>query len=402
MNKAAIWVATGLLLAPLWVLAQQGGWQAVTGAEALRDFVSDRTFTWTEGRGQQSGEYRADGTGTVRAWGGEFERRWEVRGNDQLCFSGEPADNCNRVERNTSDPTLYRVTDVATGAVTEIRLVNDDRGEINANPAAIADPNAGSAASPSADELAAKLSNPANPVMKLGNNFDFSSFDGDLPGASDQSSFRYLFLTVFPFKLENGNSFLVRPALPLIFEQPVPDGQGGYDEVGTDVGDLAYDLIYSGTTKTGTIWGYGLAGSMPIASDDRLGSDLWGLGPEALFGKAGKWGAAGFLLAHQWDVAGSGNGKINTTTLNYFYGIGIGNGWQLAAAPTISYNHEAASGNKLNLPLGIGISKTMLIGQRPWTFQLQYWNHIERPDTFGAEHTIRFSMLPVVSAPWNK
>ena len=39
---------------------------------------------------------------------------------------------------------------------------------------------------PLADELAAKLANPANPIMKIGNNFDYVAFDGDLPGAGDQ------------------------------------------------------------------------------------------------------------------------------------------------------------------------------------------------------------------------
>jgi hypothetical protein len=403
-KRSALGLLALLALMPVNGLTQEAGsgWEPVTGAEALRDFVSDRTFVWTEGRGEQSGEYRSDGTATVRAWGGEFERTWEVRSDDQLCFSGEPSDNCNTVESNLNDNSLYRVTDVATGVVTEIRLVSDDRGEIRGNPAAVPNPNAGGAARPSADELAAKLSNPANPVMKLGNNFDYSIFDGELPGANDQSSFRYLFLTVFPFKLDSGNSLLVRPGIPVVFQQPVPAGPGTFDDIGTDIGDTAYDVIYSGTTKTGTIWGYGLVGSIPTASDDRLGTDLWGLGPEVLLGKAGKWGAFGGLLAHQWDVGGSGSGKINTTTLNYFYGYGIGNGWQLSAAPTISYNHEAASGNRLTLPLGIGIAKTMLIGDRPWTFQLQYWNNIERPDTFGAEHTFRFAVLPVVSAPWNK
>jgi len=402
MNVKRICAVLGLLLAPYMVQAQQGDWLAITGADALREFVSDRTFTWTEGRGQQSGEYRADGTGTVHAWGGEFDRTWEVRGDDQICFLGEPSDNCSRVEQSSTDATLYRLTDAESGNSVEVRISSDSQGEIAASAASTASFKTGSAASPSADELAAKLSNPANPVMKLGNNFTYSSFDGDLPGADDQTSFSYLFLTVFPFKLDNGNSMLIRPGVPLILEQPVPDGMGGFSKEGTDIGDIAYDVIYTGATKTGTIWGFGAAGSLPTASNDKLGSDLWGLGPEVLLGKAGKWGAFGGLLAHQVDVGGSGSGKINNTTLNYFYAFGIGNGWQISAAPTISYNHEATSGNRLNLPLGIGLSRTMLIGERPWTFQLQYWNHIERPDTFGVEHSIRLSILPVVSAPWNK
>jgi hypothetical protein len=140
---------------------------------------------------------------------------------------------------------------------------------------------------------------------------------------------------------------------------------------------------------------------LPTASNDKLGKDLWGLGPEALLGVARKWGVVGGLLAHQWDIGGSGSGSIDITSLNYFYSFPLGGGWQFAAAPTITYNHDAVSGNKLTLPLGIGVSKTTVIGKRPWTFHLQYWNNVERPDSFAAEHTIRLSVLPVVSAPWN-
>jgi hypothetical protein len=255
---------------------------------------------------------------------------------------------------------------------------------------------------PSAEELAAKLANPANPIMKIGNNFDYQWFDGDLPGANNQTSLKYVFLTVFPFKLGNGNSIFFRPGIPLLFEQPVPDGQGGFTKEGTDLGDTAYDVLYSGTTDSGTIWGFGAAGTLPTATNDKLGKDLWGLGPEALLGVAKKWGVVGGLLSHQWDVGGSGTGKINTTNLSYFYSFPLGGGWQFASAPVISYNHEAADGSNLTLPLGIGVSKTTVLGGRPWTFQVQYWNNVERPDAFAPEHTIRLSILPVISAPWNK
>jgi hypothetical protein len=65
MLRIRVCTILGLLLAPLWALAQQSDWQPVTGADALRNFVSDRNFAWTDGKGDQSGEYRADGTGTV-------------------------------------------------------------------------------------------------------------------------------------------------------------------------------------------------------------------------------------------------------------------------------------------------------------------------------------------------
>lgn len=383
-------------------LAQDGGWQPVTGAEALRKFMSGRTLTLQVGKDRdRRGVYRADGTGVLHAWGGQFERRWEIQGDDQICVFGEPQSDCYRLEMKTNDPLLYRVTATSTGIISEIRDSGSGDGTVISDSGSV-DDNRGSVTAPSAEELAAKLANPANPIMKLGNNFDYVMFDGDLPGADDQSAFRYVFLTVVPFKLENGNSLLIRPAIPVMFNEPVPDGMGGYTEEGTDIADIGYDVIYSGTTETGLIWGAGIAGTLPTASNDKLGKDLWGLGPEALLGVARKWGVVGGLLAHQWDIGGSGSGSIDITSLNYFYSFPLGGGWQFAAAPTITYNHDAVSGNKLTLPLGIGVSKTTVIGKRPWTFHLQYWNNIERPESFAAEHTIRLSILPVVTASWNE
>ncbi len=68
--------------------------------------------------------------------------------------------------------------------------------------------------------------------------------------------------------------------------------------------------------------------------------------------------------------------------------------------PTFSYNHEAASGQELTFPLGIGVSKTVVIGKTPWKFGLQYWNYIEKPDAFGPDQQIRFNVTPVVPLPW--
>ena len=108
------------------------------------------------------------------------------------------------------------------------------------------------------------------------------------------------------------------------------------------------------------------------------------------------------LFSHQWDFAGSGDANVNMTSFTYVYAFGLGDGWQIAASPVITYDHEASSGNELALPLGIGIAKTAILAGRPWKFQLQYWNYVEAADAFAPEHQIRLSINPVVSAPWNK
>ena len=116
----------------------------------------------------------------------------------------------------------------------------------------------------------------------------------------------------------------------------------------------------------------------------------------------GKWGVAGGVLSHQWDIGGSGTGEIDRTSMNYFYAFSLGGGWQVAAGPTITYDHTRASDDRWTLPLGIGLARTRVLGGRPWKFQMQYWNYVKSPDALSTEHQFRLSISPVVSTPWNK
>ena len=68
--------------------------------------------------------------------------------------------------------------------------------------------------------------------------------------------------------------------------------------------------------------------------------------------------------------------------------------------PTFSYNHEAESGNQLTLPLGVGVSKTVVLGGTPWKYSLQYWHYVAQPDGFGPQYQIRLQVAPVVPLPW--
>jgi hypothetical protein len=100
----------------------------------------------------------------------------------------------------------------------------------------------------------------------------------------------------------------------------------------------------------------------------------------------------------QWGVAGDDDVETNLTSGQYFYAFGLGNGSQIFAGPTWSYDHEAPSDDKLSIPLGIGIARTFLLG-RPWKVSLEYRAYIESPDTFGPDREIRFKIAPVVKMP---
>lgn len=329
-----IWMGT--FAGPL--AAQGQSWEPVTGAEKLRKIFSNTVFESTlKGKNKATSRFNADGTGETTAWGETFTREWKIEGDDQICVLIDRVPQCFRLERNTSNDDEYRASNVSSGESVEF-TVSPQEGAQEVATMDAPPTEDGGPVQPSAEELAAKLSNPTSPVMTIGNNFDYVTFKGDMPGAGGETAFRYVFQTVFPFKLSNGGSVFFRPALPVMFNEPVPDGMGSFSSQGTDLGDLGFDFSYGITTPGGLLWGAGLAGTMPTATNDKLGKDLWSLGPEILLGAIGKWGVVGAILAHQWDIGGSGKGETNLTSLSYFYAF----------------------------PLGIGVAKTSIIGGRPW------------------------------------
>jgi hypothetical protein len=373
-------------------------WEPVTGAEELAALFTDTVQIAELGGGSIAiANYNADGTGELKAWGDTFARKWKVSDDEQICIEIDNRFQCWRIERNMDKQDEYRGTKLETGE-TVIFTVTAQQAELGAGPRT----DAGGTAQPSAAEMAQKLANPTNPIMTIGNNLDYVTFDGDIPAADDESSIRYLFQTVFPFKLrDNKGTVFFRPAIPIFFNEPVPAGSGSFSSEGIDLGDIGFDFSWGQTNKAGWIYGGGLVGTLPTATNDLLGKDKWALGPEGLFGKIGPWGVVMGLLTHQWDVAGSGNKDINVTSFTYVYAFALGGGWQIAAAPVVAYDHEATNDNELTFPLGIGIAKTSIIKGRPWKFQLQYWNYVEANDAFAPEHLLRLSISPVISAPWN-
>ena len=127
---------------------------------------------------------------------------------------------CWQLEKNTTDPTLYRSIEVATGTVTEIRMSKDGASAtVKGGPKATG--NKGGPAAASADEIAAQLANPNSPVANLTFKNKFTWFEGDLPDADNQSMYTLLFQPTLPFALDSGSRVIWRPAIPLLFDKPV-------------------------------------------------------------------------------------------------------------------------------------------------------------------------------------
>jgi len=374
-------------------------WQPVVGAEVLRELIAGaKAEIDIKESVTATAEYYADGTAKVAAWGEEFKRSWEIIGNDQVCYSAVNETTCYTLEENLDTPYEFRLTNIESGE----QILSRKTGIVsNAFENTSGVPEDGGMSAPTAQEVAAQLSDPNTNLGSMTTVFDYVSYEGDLPDAGGQSALRANFQPSLPYKLSPTTNLFVRPSVPVIIKQDVPSLGGGYDSKGVDLGDISIDASIAKTFPSiGVVFGGGVVGTLPTATDDALGRDQWLLGPEVIGAVVRKWGVIGALVTHQWDVAGEDAYSTSITGGQYFYAFNLKNGWQINGAPVFSYNHKADSDNALTLPVALGVSKTTFINGRPWKFGIQYWHYIESPDTFGPDWQIRINITPVVALPW--
>lgn len=264
----------------------------------------------------------------------------------------------------------------------------------------------------SANEIAKKLANPAGSLASLATRMVYTEFQGDLPGADNQDSWSFQFQPVLPFPVgDEDRRIIFRPQINAVFNQPVFDGEkADFDSLDVNLGDTTFDLVYAGnemeTKHTGYLWGVGLAGTLPTATNNALGGDQWRFGPELFGGFIRPWGVIGGLVSNQWNTGGGDGGPgsndqaYSATTAQYFYAITLKNGWQITSSPVVSYDWKADdSDDALSLPVGTGIAKTTKIGRTNWRFMVEGWYYLEQPDQFGADFLVRFEARPVIANP---
>ena len=254
----------------------------------------------------------------------------------------------------------------------------------------------------SADDIAKELSNPAGSLASLNLNLQYQTFKGDIAGADEQDSWSILFQPVLPFPIgDSGRRFIFRPLVPVLFNQPIFDAsENQFSEADPALGDITFDLAYAGTemkeNHKGLLWGVGIAGTLPTATESDIAGKQWRAGPEFFGGIIRTWGLIGALVSNQWDFSGWGSESYNVMTAQYFYAFGLGNGWQISSSPVLSYDWNADSDNALTLPLGFGVSKTTKIGPTPWKFSAQIQYFIKQPDNFGPDCLLKLTFTPVV------
>jgi hypothetical protein len=193
---------------------------------------------------------------------------------------------------------------------------------------------------------------------------------------------------VIPVSLGPDWNLITRTILPVISQ---PGFAPGEDRT-NGLGDTQFTAFLSPAKAEGLIWGVGPILQLPTNTDDVLGNDRWGLGPSAVALRIdGHW-LYGALVNNVWSVSGSHHDpSYNQFLLQPFINYNLPSGLYLSAAPIVTANWKADSGQRWTVPLGGGVGKIVRFGRLPVNLQTQVFYNVEKP-RYGADWTWRLQM----------
>ena len=258
-------------------------------------------------------------------------------------------------------------------------------------------------------ETGAKLANPLSDLWSL--TFDINilkTYDGNFNNGDPKVGSGVVFQPVMPFSLYGRGDaewrLITRPIIPIVFSQPVPTGLDEFDHI-SGIGDIQLPLVLSVPQKYAGSWilGGGPTFMFPTATNDALGSDQYAAGPAVVVGyKTKKWTAVLFPN-YYWKVGSSGQDNITPDisqgSMLYSFTLHLPEAWQAGFNPTITYNDNATSGNKWNVPVGGFVGKTIKVGKTPLNIRFGLEYSVVSEDDFGKRTMFRVQITPVISSP---
>ncbi len=254
----------------------------------------------------------------------------------------------------------------------------------------------------SVDELNRQLENPLSRFwsMIIQENLNLNS--GDLVSGTHASNVLN-FQPSLPVPVGKSKMLLVRPVFPLV-TAPVFDENGEKISTETGLGDINIFSLYGPDKKDGLIWGAGLTFAFPTAASENLGSGKVQMGPALMALSITKKWTIGTIIQHWNSVGGdSDRSDVTKTDIQYILRKQIkGKGMSIGMGPNVSIDWNAASGNKVTLPIGLGLTKTVLWGNTPWKLRIEPQYSIIKPDDYGTLWNVRIQIGPIIKNPFLK
>ena len=235
------------------------------------------------------------------------------------------------------------------------------------------------------DELAKQVSNPISSLISVPLQLNY---DTGLGPNDDGGRVQLNVQPVIPVSISKDWNMISRTIVPIIYQSGVFPGEGS--QLGT--GDVLQSLFFSpkAHTASGWIWGIGPALSLPLASDDLLGTGKWSAGPTgiALRQTDSGW-TYGALINQIWSFAGDGDrSDVSSLFLQPFLAKAIGKGRTITLNSESSYDWKAG---QWTVPLILTYSKVSKIGKQPVSFAGGFRYFADPPDD-GPQWGVRFAV----------
>lgn len=230
--------------------------------------------------------------------------------------------------------------------------------------------------------LAKETQNPAGDLISVPLQFNFDTGGG--LGAATLLNVNLQ--PVMPFRVSEGWKVITRTIVP-INSYPGPDGMRF-----SGLGDIQVELFIAPAGKRKWTVGVGPLFSLPTATAAPASTGTWGAGIAGVVsGHAGPF-VFGTLVTRTWTIADAGGDPdVDAFLVQPFVNWNFGPGWALSAGPSIAANFNAADGDEWTVPLGLGITRTVVFDRRPMTLGAYYYYNVERPDS-GPGQQIRLSV----------
>ena len=252
------------------------------------------------------------------------------------------------------------------------------------------------------DELNRELENPLSRFWSLIFQENININQGDLIEGSRVSN-TFNFQPSLPVPVAKSKMLLVRPVFPIL-TRPVVNAEGIQQDNVTGLGDIQVFSLFGPDRKVGLIWAVGLSFVFPTASDPSLGSGKTQLGPALMLLSIGQTWNLGTIIQHWSSVAGDPEREdTQQSDIQYIIRRQIkGKGMTVGMGPNITIDWMAEEGNRVTLPVGLGITKTVLWGKTPWKLRFEPQYAIVKPQDYGAQWIIRIQIAPIIKNPLMK
>lgn len=242
-----------------------------------------------------------------------------------------------------------------------------------------------------AAEMARKAQDPLGDVKAIMTD-NTIGFGG---GPEDDTAYGFQIQPVYA--IENNTSFnmLARVVIPIIGVEPgvtlAPLGSEPRPDDGDKWGlsDIMLQYFFSPKATKGFKWGIGPQVSLKTHTSDQQAGPGWGGGVAGVvFGGVGNV-ALGAVAFQHW-----GEDDFNLLSVQpiAYYNFEAITGAYIGYNNSIAYNWNADSGNKLTLPLGLTIGRTILLGNGDGLdLSIGAYDLVERPEA-GAEWQFKFGI----------